>query len=99
MAVRYSNDPSAVPVKIKEEQVLQARYPLSYDALMKSCQERFKDFKPNNIFWAMKKSFENEPDFKYARPRYLNYETRRGTKKTYYSPEILKALDTYYIKK
>lgn len=98
MTVRYTDDPNAVPVRIEEEQVFRTKYPISYGTLVKNCRARYSDFKPNAKFYKAKKVLEEVPEFKYARPRYLDIENKKGMK-MYYSPEIMKALDTYYTKK
>lgn len=96
MAVRYTDDPRAVPVRIEEEQVFKTKHPLSYEDLIHRCKERYKNFTTNSDFWVRKKQLENVPDFQYARPRYLDFERKKGGMKMYYSPEIFKMLDEYY---
>lgn len=96
-SVKYSDDPSAMAVRIEEEQIFKDKYPFSYDILVHKCRVRYKDFKQNVVFSKYKKQLENMPEFKYARPRYLDFVKKKGMK-MYYSPEILKALDSYYAK-
>ena len=97
LPMRYSSAPDAVPVKIEEDEILKTQYPLSYDALVKQCRERYSDFKTNSTFYRIKKDLECEAVYKYARPRYLDVE-KQSMKKTYYSTEIWKELDTKYQK-
>lgn len=99
MPVRYTDDPRAAPVRIEEEYVFKTQYPLSYDDLVHSCKGRYKNFAINPNFWAHKKQLESVPEFKYARPRYLDFERKKGGMKMYYSPEIFKMFDSYYTKK
>jgi hypothetical protein len=98
MTVRYTDDPGAVPVRIEEEQVFKTKFPLSFKGLVKKCKERYSDFTTNRKFFNAKKILEAVPEHKYARPRYLDIENKKGMK-MYYSPEILVAFDTYYTKK
>ena len=55
--------------------------------------------KTNKKFYNLKKQLENVVNFKYARPRYLDPENLSGTKKIFYSTEILKEFDKNYTKK
>ncbi|MEN9920214.1 MAG: hypothetical protein RL538_107 [Candidatus Parcubacteria bacterium] len=98
MSVRYTDDPKAVPVKVEEDNVFQTKYPLSFKKLQETCKERYIDFKPNPKFHAIKRTLESIGGYKYARPRYLDLDTKKN-KKMYYSPEIFKELDKYYQKK
>ena len=98
MAVRYTNEPNALPVKVEEDNIFQTKYTLSYTKLQNMCKERYSDFKPNSRFHTIKKELESVPNNKYARLRFLDLDTKKN-KKMYYCPEIFKELDKHYTQK
>jgi hypothetical protein len=88
-------------VKVEEDDVYRRRYPLSYTKLIEKLIERYSDFKRDKRFYDLKKSLEDTSIHgeKYCRVRYLNSLENQGSKKTYYSPEILKEFDRHYTKR
>ena len=100
MRVQYTDDPDAPEVKVTEESVIERKYPLTYHDLVEKLRERYSDFKQNNRFYAIKRELEN-PDIhgdRYCRVRYLSVGKKTGSKKKYYSTEIIKEFDKRYTK-
>jgi len=92
-SLRFTNDPLAPPVR--EETVLKA-YPFEYSDLVKELGRRYSDFKINPRFHSLKKELAKED--KYCRTRYLDYKSKTGTKKDFYSLAIIEEFDKHYTK-
>ena len=92
ISVRYEEN--GIPIRVDSEDQFKNKYPLSYDDLVKKLTRRYKNFKRDKQFFALKKNFEKNK--KYAGTRYLDYYTQKGVKKTYYSTEIFKEFDKVY---
>ncbi|WP_299180988.1 DUF3644 domain-containing protein [uncultured Aquimarina sp.] len=97
---KYSNDPNATQIKVSEESVFETQYPLQYNDIIDLMEKKFTDFKRNQKFYKLKKEFEDKTKHgeKYCKERYLNVH-KTGTKRNYYSPEIIKELGRHYTKK
>ena len=95
-AVRITTDPAAPAVRVEEEDVLK-RYPWDFDTLVKRMKARYSDFKVGQRFYDRKK--ELEPDPRYCKTRYLNPKNPKGSKKSFYSPDILPQFDAHYTPK
>jgi hypothetical protein len=95
--VQITNDPSATPVRLTEENIKE-KYPWEYSTLTKKCQHRYIDFKINKKFHDLRKKFEKKNE-KFAKTRFLDTENPKSLKKIYYNPNILKQFDQYYQKK
>ncbi|MBY0309924.1 DUF3644 domain-containing protein [Patescibacteria group bacterium] len=97
-ALRVQYDPSAtLKIRVDVEEQFKNKYPMDYQELVKKMQERYMDFVTNNGFYAHKKRLES--DKKYSDERFLDFIKQTGTSKKYYSTEIFKEFDKYYIKK
>jgi hypothetical protein len=88
MAVRYTNDPNALSVKVDEENIFKTKYPLSYSVLQQKCKERYSDFKPNQKFHTIKRNLEAVANNKYARDRFLDIDTQKNKKNLLQSRDI-----------
>jgi hypothetical protein len=95
IAVRWTNDPNAPAMTVKEEDVLR-RYPMNYSQLTKKLRERYADFKENSKYHEIRKPLEN--DKKYCTIRFFDPASARSGKKTFYNSEILKVFDGHYTK-
>lgn len=97
-ALKVQYDPNAtLKFRVDVEEQFRNKYQLDYQELVKNLQKRYKDFVINNKFYAHKKRLEK--DKKYSDERFLDFIKRTGTSKKYYSTEIFKEFDKYYIKK
>lgn len=97
-ALKVQYDPNAtLKVKVDAEERFKNKYPTDYQGLVKSMQERYKNFVINNKFYVHKKRLEK--DDKYCGERFLDFIKQTGTSKKYYSTEIFKEFDKHYSKK
>ncbi|MFC4994242.1 DUF3644 domain-containing protein [Rubritalea tangerina] len=95
LAITASNSDNAAEVRLTEEQVRE-KYPWDYNQLTSKCRERYSDFKCSKPYHELRK--ELEVDEKYANIRLLDPEKPKGSKKTFYNPNILQELDKHYLK-
>jgi len=96
MAVRWTNDPTAPAVTLREEDLLE-RYPYDAADLLAKFRDRYADFKQDKRYYKIKKPLEN--DGKYCKVRYLDLKNARSGSKKYFSPEVFKVFDLHYTKK
>ena len=92
-------DPNAaVTVNVSSEEQFRNKYPWNWtDKLWPKLKERYTDIKQTSNFWKLKKELESNKDFSDIRP--LDWNKPNGTKKRFYSPNILKEFDKVYSKK
>ncbi|MCW5935757.1 MAG: DUF3644 domain-containing protein [Fimbriimonadaceae bacterium] len=91
--VRSSNDPSAVPVVLTEEQVRE-RYPWDYRELTDRCSKRYAGFKENQLYHERRKPLEVEP--RLVNVRRLDPGNPKSSSKKFYSSAVLEELDKLY---
>lgn len=94
MQVRF--DKNGIPVHQDSEEVFKNKYPLDFASLISKLKTRYSDFKQNQEFNTLKKGLCQNPEF--CGERYLDYEKMSGTKKAYYSSNILQEFDKHYTK-
>ncbi len=96
---RYDpHDPNAITYKVDSEEQFKKKYPWNFtDHLKPKLKSRYKNFKMDNDFWALKKNLEKNE--KYSKERYLDWNNLKGPKMKFYSTEILKEFDKHYDKK
>jgi hypothetical protein len=101
LRVQYTDDPDAPAIRVTEESVIERKYPLTYHDLVDKLRGRYTDFKQNREFYALKRDLEDQEKHgtRYCRVRYLDVSRTTGSKKKYYSTEILKEFDKHYTKK
>lgn len=95
LLVKY--DKEGIPVFEESEEIFKKKYPLTYDEVVKKLKSRYFDFKQNDKFHKIKKVLEGNP--KYAKARLLDFNNPKSSRKTYYSPEIIKEFDKNYQKR
>ena len=96
LPVQVTTDPSALPVKLTEEDIRE-RYPWDYTTLTKRCKSRYDNFKTNPNYHKIRKGLET--DERYARPRFLDPGNTKSAKKTFFNPNIMLEFDKHYNKK
>jgi len=96
-SVRVTDDPNAPAIRLEEEQILKKKYSLSYKDLMKELSTRYANFKVNPDFHKLRKSFMKDSSL--SKTRFLDPNNEKSSKKDFYSPNIVKKFDKYYIKK
>jgi hypothetical protein len=94
--VRWTNDPAAPAMRIREEDLLE-RYPCDSIDLRAKLRERYSDFKQDKRFFRLKKPLES--DHKYCRVRYLDPKNPKSGSKKFFSPETFKVFDLHYKRK
>jgi hypothetical protein len=92
------DDPNAISYKVDSEAEFQKKYPWNWsDHLKPQLKQRYKDIKFNKQFWDLKAQIERDKRFSDERP--LDWNKPSGTKKRFYSTNILKEFDKHYKKK
>ncbi|HRG63845.1 MAG TPA: DUF3644 domain-containing protein [Burkholderiales bacterium] len=92
MQVRFDKD--GIPVHQDSEEIFKKKYPLDYKSLILKLKNRYTDFKQDQIFNKLKKELCKRSEF--SGERFLDYEKMSGTKKTYYSSNIIREFDKHY---
>jgi hypothetical protein len=91
--VRRTNDPTAVPVVMTEEQIRDT-YPWDYHELTNRCKVRYSNFVANQAYHIARKALENNTQC--ARVRRLDPANPNSMSKTFYAPAMLEELDKVY---
>jgi len=87
------SQPGAIPLLVTEEDAL-ARHPWRYDVLLSALKKRYSDFKQNDKFINLKKSFERNQE--YCKERFLDPKNPRSSRQRFYNPNILSEFDRHY---
>jgi hypothetical protein len=93
---RYTDDPNAPAISIREEDVLK-NYPLTYKSLSDQLRARYSDFLENQRYHNIRHSFEKEP--KYCYLRLLDPQNPKNSYKRYYNPNIFQEFDKHYTRR
>lgn len=93
MSFRWTNDPTAPVLAIREEDVLKT-YPMTYHELTKAMRRRYEDFRENRDYHRLRRGFEKEK--KYALVRLLNPGNPNSSKQRFYNANILSEFDKHY---
>lgn len=95
LLVKYSEEPNAVAVTIKEESVRE-NYPWDYQELTRRLRGRYQDFKQNRQYNLIMRGLKTNK--KLCNVRHLDPGNPKSAKKEFYNPNILKELDKHYNK-
>lgn len=95
--IQITDDPNAPAVRLEEDEVLRKKYPLDYRTLIKELTLRYTNFKTNEKFHKLRKSFMKEESL--SKKRYLNPYNPRSSSQDFYSANIIKKFDKFYTKK
>lgn len=93
VAVRWTADPAAPAMNVREESLLE-RYPYDTADLVKKLRERYIDFKLGKNFQKYITPLQSEP--KYCRKRLYNPKNPKSGHKNFFSPEVFKVFDLHY---
>ena len=96
VAFRYTDDPTAPAVMVREEDVLR-NYPLTYRELADTMKRRYEDFSETRKFHKLRKDLEMES--KFAIVRALNPNNPRSSKQRFYNANILQEFDKTYARR
>ncbi len=93
---RYTDDPNAPAVMIREEDILK-NYPMTFAKLIEEMQKRYMDCKFNVAFHRIKRAAE--ADKRYAYVRHVNPGNPKSTKQRFYNPNIFQEFDKHYTRR
>lgn len=92
------DDPNAISYKVDSEEEFRNKYPWNWtDHLMPQLKKRYTNLKFDQKFNRLKSKLTK--DEKLSKERPLDWNKPSGTKKRFYSPNILKEFDKHYDKK
>lgn len=98
LLVKYSTDPNALSIKLSEESIRE-RFPWDYTRLIAEMAKRYSDFVANPKWHKIRTNIKERSRDKFWKPRYLDPDKEKGTKKDFYNPNIFNEFDKYYKKK
>jgi hypothetical protein len=90
VAFRWTDDPSAPAVGLREEDILKA-YPWTYRVLTDNLKKRYSDFLENNAYHAIRRELETNK--KLVLTRSLQPDNPKTSKQRFYSPNIVNEFD------
>lgn len=93
VAFKWTDDPSAPAMTVREEDILK-NYPLTYYALTKTLKKRYSNFSENSDYHRIRKKLD--ADTKLCRLRELEPGNPRTSAKRFYSSNILREFDKHY---
>ena len=93
MAFRWTDDPSAPAVALREEDVLKT-YPWTYDVLTENLRKRYSNFIVNNSYHGIRRPLEKNK--KLVLTRSLNPDNPTSSKQRFYNPNIFNEFDKHY---
>ena len=93
LAFRWTDDPSAPAIALREEDVLKT-YPWTYRILTDTLKKRYSDFLENNAYHEMRRPLEQ--DKKLVLTRSLHPSNPTSSKQRFYSPNIVNEFDKHY---
>jgi hypothetical protein len=96
IAFRWTDDPAAPAITVREEDVLK-NYPMTYRDLLDTMRRRYADFVENKDFHRLRRGIEKEA--KYAMVRLLNPGNPNTSKQRFYNANILQEFDKHYTRR
>jgi len=94
--VKFTQDKSATPIQLTEEQI-RDKYPWDYKKLTQECKDRYIDFKVVNQYHHLRRNFLESK--KLCTTRKLDSANPKSPKKDFFNPDILYEFDKYYKKR
>lgn len=97
-SVRYSTEKGAISISIDSEEKFAEKYKWTYNEdLLPKLKERYSDIRFNKKFHSIMDELKSNPS--YCGERYLDFKNKKGGKKNFYDPNIIKEFDKHYKKK
>ena len=93
VAFRWTDDPDAPAVTVREEDVLK-NYPLTYRELTDTIKRRYDNFLENEEYHTLRKQLQQEN--KYSIERVLNPSNPKSSRQRFFNPNILQEFDKHY---
>lgn len=92
-AVIISNDPTALPVSVSEEDI-RKQFPWEYSELNKRLHNRYSNFKENDKYHTLRKKLAS--DSRFMKTRFLDPGNPKSSRKDFYNPNIITEFDKVY---
>jgi len=96
VAFRWTDDPTAPAITVREEDVLK-NYPMTYRDLANVLKRRYEDFLENKSFHKIRQALEKES--KYVIVRLLHPANPKSSRQRFYNANILQEFDMYYTRR
>lgn len=96
VAFRWTDDPSAPAITVREEDIFK-NYPLTYRDLADKMKRRYEHFLENKVFHKLRQALEKES--KYAIVRLLHPSNPRSARQRFYNANILQEFDKHYTRR
>lgn len=96
VAFRWTDDPTAPALAIREEDLLKT-YPWTYRDLATTMKRRYSNFWENRQFHRIRQPLEKET--RYVISRLLDPRNPRSAKQRFYNPNILQEFDKHYLRR
>lgn len=96
VAFRWTDDPSAPALTVREEDLLK-NYPMTYRDLANTMKRRYTNFLENKQFHRLRIGLEKENKFSIV--RLLNPANPNSSRQRFYNPNILQEFDKHYERK
>ena len=93
--VQISKDADAVKITMSEHDI-RDKYPWDYRELCRRLSERYRDFKQDKKFHAIRKPMLGEE--KFAKSRFLDPGNLKSPKKDFYNSNVIREFDKHYVK-
>ncbi|MGD0776209.1 MAG: DUF3644 domain-containing protein [Candidatus Solibacter sp.] len=93
VAFRWTDDPDAPAVTVREEDVLK-NYPLTYRDLTDTLKRRYDKFLENEEYHVLRKKLQQEN--KYSIERVLNPNNPKSSRQRFFNANILQEFDKHY---
>ena len=93
--VQISQDAAAVKVQLSEQDI-RDKYPWDYRELCRRLALRYRNFKRDSRFHAIRKPMLS--DERFAKSRFLDPGNPKSQRKDFYNPNILAEFDRHYVK-
>lgn len=96
VAFRYTDDPNAPTVVVREEDFLK-NYPLTYRDLTDALKRRYSNFVENTDYHKLRQQFQQQR--KYSIERLLNPHNPRSSRQRFFNSNIIQEFDKHYKRK
>lgn len=96
VAFRWTDDPSAPAITVREEDVLK-NYPMTYRDLANTMKRRYTNFLENKAFHKIRQALEK--DTKFVIVRLLHPTNPTSSRQRFYNPNILQEFDKHYVRR
>ena len=93
LAVKVTNDPTALSIRLTEEQFLE-KYPWDYETLTDKCRERYSDFKVDRKYHRIRKELYS--NLRFVHNRFLDPNKPESGRKRFFNQGIMSEFDKYY---